>query len=175
METQEETQEEKQTPDAEAPAAKKSSKTILLIAIVMVVLVGAAAGVFFFKKRKPAAKAEEKPAAAASEVPKAIMHLETFTVNMNDPEQKAFLRLGVDLGLGKDPKNEKEKEKEAGPPPTALIRDTIVFVLINTKPDDVTTAEGKKALKEQILHALQERLPELQVQNVYFNEFIMQR
>jgi len=55
------------------------------------------------------------------------------------------------------------------------VRDTILGVLMATKPDEVTSADGKKQLKQHLLEALQERAPELQVNEVYFNEFLLQR
>ena len=94
-------------------------------------------------------------------------------MNMNDPEQKTYLRIGIDLGLGTAPKGEGKEGK--GPSPTALVRDTILTVLMATKPDEVTTAEGKNQLKQHLVDALQQRAPELDVREVYFTEFLMQR
>jgi flagellar FliL protein len=72
--------------------------------------------------------------------------------------------------MGSAPKGEGK-----GPAPNALVRDTILSILTATKPDDVMTAEGKKQLKQRLLDALQERAPELEVREVYFTEFLMQR
>ena len=70
----------------------------------------------------------------------------------NDPDQRAYLRVGIDLGLDRDP-----KESGGTTLPTAVVRDTILNVLMATKLQDVTTVEGKRKLKEQILVALQQR------------------
>jgi len=122
-----------------------------------------------FLKRAKAATPHAEDSPVPVEV-KFVLHLETFTVNMNDPEQKTYLRIGIDLGLGVAPKGE---GKAAAP--TALVRDTILNVLMAAKPDEVTNSDGKKQLKQRLLDALQERAPELQVREVYFNEFLMQR
>jgi flagellar basal body-associated protein FliL len=37
------------------------------------------------------------------------------------------------------------------------------------------TAAGKTKLKADLLHALQERIPQLGVEEVYFTEFLIQR
>ena len=163
-----EQQPEQTANQSQEGSSKKSSNRIFLI-IGLAVAVLAGGGGFLFSRRAKAATPHKEEAPAEEEV-KSILHLETFTVNMNDPEQKTFLRIGIDLGLGSAPKAESK-----GPSPTALVRDTILSVLMATKPEDVTSEEGKKQLKERLLQALQGRAPELQVQEVYFNEFLMQR
>jgi flagellar FliL protein len=115
--------------------------------------------------------AQAAPSHSASAPVAAILHLETFTLNVDDPEQRTYLRVGIDLGLDRDPKD----EKNAAPSPTAVLRDAILNVLMATKPQDVTTVEGKRKLKEQILAALKERVPELGVREIYFTEFLVQR
>jgi flagellar basal body-associated protein FliL len=60
-------------------------------------------------------------------------------------------------------------------PPVAEVRDTILGVLAQARVDELLTAEGKAKLKEDLLHALQERLPGLAVEEVYFTEFLIQR
>jgi len=101
---------------------------------------------------------------------RAVLHLETFTVDMSGPEQKAYLRVGIDLGLGHDLKGQ-----EDGATPTALVRDTILTVLMGSKPEDLLSLEGKQKLKEQIRNALNQRAPGLAAQEVYFTEFLLQR
>lgn len=96
------------------------------------------------------------------------LHLDTFVLNLADADQRSFLRVGIDLGLRQEPgKNENI--------PVAKVRDTILGVLALAKLDDLMTAKGKLKLKEDLLHTLQERLPELGVAEVYFTEFLIQR
>lgn len=154
-------------PQDDSP--KKSSRRMLLIVGVAVVVLAGAAG-FLFLRRAKAATVTPKPAEEAPVEIKTILHLETFTVNMDDPEQKTYLRIGIDLGLASVAKGEAK-----GPAPTALVRDTILSILMVAKPGEVTTAEGKTQLKQHLLEALQQRAPELDVREVYFSEFLMQR
>jgi len=164
-------QEAEQTANQSQDGSPKKSSNRIFLIIGLAVAVLAGGGGFLFSRRAKAATAHiEKEEAPKEQEVKSILHLETFTVNMNDPEQKAFLRIGIDLGLGSAPKGESK-----GPSPTALVRDTILSVLMATKPEDVTSEDGKKQLKERLLQALEERAPELQVQEIYFNEFLMQR
>jgi len=99
---------------------------------------------------------------------KGALHLETFVLNLADPGQRSYLRVGIDLGLGR----ELGKGENA---PVGPVRDTIVGVLAQARVDDLLTAKGKAKLKEDLLHALQERVPELEVKEVYFTEFLIQR
>lgn len=99
---------------------------------------------------------------------RAILHLETFTIDMSSVDQKVYLRLGIDLGMAHD-------LKTGDGTPTALVRDTILGVLMAAKPDDLVSSEGKQKLKDHILEALRQRAPDLGVQEVYFTEFLMQR
>jgi flagellar protein FliL len=102
---------------------------------------------------------------------KSVLHLETFVLNLADPDGKAYLRVGIDLGL----KKTRKSNDEGGEPPVALVRDTILGRLSQAQPDELLTAEGKTKLKASLLQALQKRAPELGVKEVYFTEFLIQR
>jgi flagellar basal body-associated protein FliL len=108
--------------------------------------------------------------AAAGGVPqvKGALHLETFVLNLADPGQRSYLRVGIDLGLGRM----LDKGEEA---PVGQVRDTILGVLAESRVDELSTAVGKEKLKEDLLHALQQRVPRLEVEEVYFTEFLIQR
>ncbi len=101
---------------------------------------------------------------------KSVLHLEPFVVNMADPEEKSYLRVGIDLGLGGEAQNDGE-----GAVSTALVRDTLLGVLATCRPQELLTAEGKAKLRGRLLEALQQRAPELNVEEVYFTEFLIQR
>jgi len=113
---------------------------------------------------------------AASEPPevgdpgvKSTLHLETFVLNLSDSGQRSYLRVGIDLGLGR------ELGKRQDVLPIAQARDTILGVLAEARVDELETATGKAKLKDKLLHVLQERLPGLTVEKVYFTEFLIQR
>ena len=105
---------------------------------------------------------------------KAVLHLENFVVNLADPEDNRFLRVGIDLGLG-NPVSTKEGNGGAGGVPTALIRDCILAVLSTWHSDALLAPEGKQKLKDELLRALQNRAPELAVKEIYFTDFLVQR
>jgi flagellar basal body-associated protein FliL len=112
-----------------------------------------------------------EPAAQANSADriKSTLHLETFVLNLADTEQRSYLRVGIDLGLNQEAKRGEEAA------PVAEVRDTILGVLADSKADDLLTAAGKSKLKEKLLHALQQRLPQLGVEEVFFTEFLIQR
>lgn len=97
------------------------------------------------------------------------LHLETFVLNLADENQRSYLRVGVDLGL------QQEVKRAEAAVSIAAIRDTILNVLSEAKVDDLLTTAGKSKLKQDILRALQERIPQLGAQEVYFTEFLIQR
>lgn len=104
--------------------------------------------------------------------PKAIVHLESFVVNLADLNEKAFLRLGLDLGV----ENQlTKKESAAITDLTPSVRDAVLGVLTASKADDLLTVEGKQQLKARLLAGLKERVPELRVREIYFTEFLVQR
>jgi flagellar basal body-associated protein FliL len=109
-----------------------------------------------------------EPVAGAATSVRSTLHLETFVLNLADPGQRSYLRVGIDLGLGREiGKNENA--------PVAEVRDTILSVLSEARVDDLLTAKGKAKLKQDLLQALQQRVPELAVEDVYFTEFLIQR
>jgi flagellar basal body-associated protein FliL len=98
---------------------------------------------------------------------KSVLHLDPFVLNLVDPDERSYLRVGIDLGL--------ENERKNDNPPVALVRDVILGVLTRCSPKDVLTEEGKARLKQELLTALQQRAPQLGVQEIYFTEFLVQR
>lgn len=108
---------------------------------------------------------------SASQV-KTVLHLEPFVVNLADPEDNRFLRVGIDLGL--ENALAAKEGKESGVP-TARIRDCILGVLSTWRSDALLAPEGKQKLKDELVHALRERVPELEVKEVYFTDFLVQR
>ena len=140
-----------------------------VIAILLVLVVGGGVAWFFFRRTAPNVQASAKTESAD----KAVLHLEGFVVNLADPEENHFLRLGVDLGLdrpvGKGGRGEKSEL------PTSRIRDTILSVLTTWRSDSLLAPDGKAKLKEDLVRALQERVPELGVREVYLTDFLVQR
>ena len=142
-------------------ARTRSGSRLLIFVLLSLVAIGAA--VWFWRSSVSSSAAE-----AAK--PRATLHLETFVLNLAGPDERAYLRAGVDLGLRSAP----GKDANTGPA-IPLIRDTILGVLSTARPEDILTPQGKQALKTNILRALRERVPDLEVEDVDFTEFLVQR
>jgi flagellar basal body-associated protein FliL len=130
--------------------------------VIAIALIGA--GLLYWNARK-----SEAAASGSNSPVKSTLHLETFVLNLADPDQRAFLRVGIDLGLGRS------MGRGEDTPPVAQIRDTILGVLAESRVDDLLTEKGKAKLKADLLHALQERVPGQMVEEVYFTELLIQR
>jgi len=170
------------------PAKTKRGKSKLLVIVLAVVALGAGAAVggkflpFGKDKEKGQDQGQNNEAGkarahGAAKAARSVMHLESFVVNLADGPG-VYLRVGIDLGLaaaateaegghggGKD-------AKDGGR--TAVVRDTILGVLMRVTAQEVATAEGKEKLKHELLGALQRRLPELGAVEVYYTDFLLQ-
>jgi flagellar protein FliL len=152
------------------PAEKKAARAsptsgLRVIAFLAAALALIALGAFFWTTYRIEAgesSSQDRPL-------KSTLHLDTFVLNLADPAQRSYLRVGIDLGLGR------EAGRGQDAPPVAQVRDTILGVLDQARVDDLITPDGKTKLKADVLRALQERLPELKVKEVYFTEFLIQR
>jgi flagellar basal body-associated protein FliL len=133
--------------------------------LVLAVLLSAGGGVWFLSRRSADSPAQ------ASEISsvQSTLHLETFVLNVAGGDQRAYLRVGIDIGLNQPAKRAEEAV------PVAQVRDTVLAVLGEAKVDELLTSAGKGKLKQDLIRALQERVPQLGAQAVYFTEFLVQR
>lgn len=154
--------------ESKSPASASASTTLRVGAATKWIVLAAVvtmAAVWFGQRRTAAGHADSRSSGGV----KSVLHLEPFVVNLAGPEEKAYLRVGIDLGL------REELQKDSAGVPTALVRDTLLGVLTTCSPSELLTAEGKAKLRQQLLEALQQRAPDLGVEEVYFTEFLIQR
>jgi flagellar basal body-associated protein FliL len=141
---------------------RSSSRRGVFFSILTFVLLALGAGFWSIHRTVPEVSGGRGPQV------KGTLHLETFVLNLADPGQRSYLRVGIDLGLGR----ELGQRENA---PVGPVRDAIVGVLAQSRVEELLTAKGKAKLKEDLLRALQERVPGLEVEEVYFTEFLIQR
>jgi flagellar FliL protein len=151
--------EEQEIQEIAEEAPKKKGKGLMMIVLIAVMAAGVGGWSVMHKKAKPA---------DAEPTVKALIHLETFTVNLADTDDRGFLRIGIDLGLNKEPNPKQEA-------PIAPVRDAVIGVLSAQSSQEMLTVDGKQKLKAQIVSQLQARVPDLGVQEIYFTEFLVQR
>jgi flagellar FliL protein len=166
--------------DDPKPESKQTDqpRSRLLLVVVAVLLVVAAGGAIWLFSRRAAAQSSQRGNTQTAgrqqeHKVKSVLHLESFTVNLADAEQNSFLRVGIDLGLSEELPESKGSEK--GSPLTPRIRDTLLTVLTTWQSNALLAPDGKAKLKQELGLALQERVPELGVIEVYFTDFLVQR
>ncbi|HVO82454.1 MAG TPA: flagellar basal body-associated FliL family protein [Terriglobales bacterium] len=147
-------------PETKAAPPEKRVGTTRWMVLGGIVLALAGLGVVWLLRASPKRAAPTTRSEVAKV--KSVLHLDTFVMNLADPEEKAYLRVGIDLGLG-----EEQAKEGDGAAPVALVRDTILGVLAQCKPDELLTPEGKTKLKADLRRALRQRAPQLQVEEVY--------
>ena len=175
--------EEKATQEA-APATESSgspagSKSGLLIGLVVVnMLVVAFVGYMIWKGRKVEeakpgvekviegeAQTQADEHAAPEEVGK-VIPLETFVVNLAGSKGRKVLKVNMELELkGNEVVKEIDNRK-------AQIRDFIIIILSSKSYDEVSTKEGKDALRNEIKDNINSFLSKGKILNVYFTELI---
>ncbi|HZU30303.1 MAG TPA: flagellar basal body-associated FliL family protein [Candidatus Angelobacter sp.] len=138
-----------------------ASRSNLLSLLLVFTLLASALGAVGCKQMGAEAQ-ENNPAAPA------MIHLDPFVVNLADGNGQSFLRVGIDLGIEFGPKGKRHES-------VAVMRDSIISVLSTCKSDDLLTPDGKKKIKQELSQALNERLPDMKVREIYFTEFMVQR
>ena len=151
------------------------SKTMLIIIISVVVLFMGTVGAGFFILWNKINQIPQNPAiaedVALEEEENAIgplYTLDTMIVNLADHGGKRYLRVTMALELS-DP--EALTTIEARLP---QVRDAILMILPTKKYDDVSTTEGKIALRTEVMDKINSLMTKGQVNNIYFTEFVVQ-
>jgi len=174
-------EEEKNNEEESSPKKKKGGKIkliiiILLLLIILGVLGGAAYMIFL--KPKPAPEMNAGDAAKAS-VPKKVVKegqgigplypMENFIVNMADAGGTRYLRVTLQLEL-----DDTKKFAEALDMRKPQLRDAILTVLASKRYEEVSSAQGKLILKQELLRRINSLVTEGTILNIYFTEFVAQ-
>ncbi len=149
---------------------------VILIGVMILLMLGLGGGMFMMWNKLSALNAQsfaaagEQPDKAASleQTLGPIFSLETFIVNLADKGGSRYLRVTMDLELG-DPKLEKELNKRL-----PQVRDSLLMILPSKRFDDISTVQGKTALRDEVLETLNGFLAQGKITNIYFKEFVVQ-
>jgi len=163
-----------------------SNKVLLiLMGLVLVLVLGMGGGMFMIWSKLSAMSSKavvpETGAEAISDKAKpeeigAVVSMDTFIVNLADPGGNRYLRVTMDLELTGKPAD-KSGGKTAGDELAKRmpqIRDAILMILSTKRYVDISTPEGKTALREEILNAANGLLASSQISRIYFKEFVIQ-
>lgn len=179
--------EKEQEAEATEELPKKGGKlkTILIAAGGGMLLLLAGAGIsYFLLKAQIAAMVQAAPPAATSDAasdaataggePKtetfigSLFALDPMVVNLEQSKGKRYLKVKMSFELNKEAVQEEIKAR------LPQLRDAILLMLSSKTFDDVSTVEGKLALRDAILTRVNGLLTTGFIQRIYFEEFIVQ-
>lgn len=166
-------------PEKAAAAAKAGGLNPGMIALVIALLLIATTGSAFmavvFLGRAGgtgdgAAKAEQAAKRAEAKAAQfgPTHEIGNFTVNLADPGERLFIKAGVSVELS---------NAEAGAELTSRdpqVKDIVISVLSSRTMADVSSYEGKEAVKKDILGRINRLLTKGKVRSVFFTEFVFQ-
>ncbi len=157
-------------------APRKSRKGLLIIIISVVVLAGGGAAAYFgFLHKGKDDKAETaKKEEAAPKLPAQFVAMDPpFVVNFEPGSSSRFLQIAVQL-MTRSPEMVEFLKRN-----TPIIRNDLLLLFGNKRPEDVATQEEKEALRAAALDAVRKIItqeggkPE-ELEAVYFTSFVMQ-
>jgi flagellar FliL protein len=149
---------------------------VILIGVMMLLMLGLGGGLFMMWNQlstlnaQSTANASEQPGQGESlEQPLGpIFSLETFIVNLADKGGNRYLRVTMDLELGN---SDLEDELNKRLP---QVRDSLLMILPSKRFEDISTVQGKMALRDEVLETLNGFLAQGKITNIYFKEFVVQ-
>lgn len=149
---------------------------VLLIGVMMVLLLGLGGGLFMMWNKLSALNAQTMANAAVQggsngslEHPVGpIFSLQTFIVNLADKGGNRYLRVTMDLELG-NPEMESEVNQRL-----PQVRDSILMILPTKRFEDISTMQGKTALRDEMMETINAYLLKGKITNIYFKEFVVQ-
>ncbi len=151
-----------------------SKKLLIIIIIIILLFLGVIGAGFFIIWNKISQIPQTPPGAGAIpiEEEEAVMGplytLSTMIVNLADHGGKRYLRVTMALELSD---SEAEATIENRLP---QIRDAILMILPTKNYDDISTTEGKIALRTEVMEKINSLMPQGKVNNIYFTEFVVQ-
>jgi flagellar FliL protein len=158
--------------DAKSEAPKSNKKLLIIIAAAVVVL-GGGAGAFFALGGKDKAKEGEVEAKHEPKLPSQFVKLEPFVINFGQGSSVRFLQVTVEM-MTRDPHMLEFLERN-----TPIIRNDLLLLFGNKQPDEVSTTEGKEALRTAALEAVRKIIAaegekSEHLEGVFFTSFVMQ-
>jgi len=151
------------------------SKTVLVIIISVAVLFMGMVGAGFFilwnkisQVPQDSGKVAEMPVEEEENAIGPLYSLDTMIVNLADHGGKRYLRVTMALELS-DPESVATIESRL-----PQVRDAVLMILPTKTYDDVSTTDGKIALRNQVMEKINTLMTKGRVTNIYFTEFVVQ-
>lgn len=151
------------------------SKTVLIVFVSVAVLFMGMVGAGFFilwnkieQMPQDPAKVEDLPVQEEENTIGPLYNLDTMIVNLADHGGKRYLRVTMALELS-DPEAVATIESRL-----PQVRDAVLMILPTKKYDDVSTTDGKIALRSEVMEKINGLMTKGRVNNIYFTEFVVQ-
>jgi flagellar FliL protein len=151
------------------------SKTVLIIIISVAVLFMGMVGAGFFilwnkisQVPPDPSTIEQMPVEEEENTIGPLYSLDTMIVNLSDHGGKRYLRVTMALELS-EPDAVTTIESRL-----PQVRDAILTILPTKTYDEISTTEGKIALRTQVMEKINSLITKGRVENIYFTEFVVQ-
>jgi flagellar protein FliL len=165
--------------DDPKPASLFRSPLILALLVLTLLNIGASGWMLYSQHLSAGHREAIATATAAEDVPPpsepapppeqpTLVALDPFIVNLADPSGKRYLKASFELEINTPEGVEELKKKNP------QIRDSILLVLSSRSFDDIRSAAGKGALREEIVSELNKTLTASKARHIYFKEFVVQ-
>lgn len=149
----------------------------ILLGIIVVVQVGLAIGLtqFLIVPKLGVQDAGMDGAAAqeaeVQEMPEmgVLVNLEDIVVTLaSDPAKPRYLKININVEVP----NQVVAEVVSSRLPQ--LRDLVIMTLSDKTPEQISTPEGKKGLRDEIFRRMDEKMPEGTLMNIYFSDLVVQ-
>jgi flagellar FliL protein len=127
---------------AESAPKPKNPKMMVIIIAVLVLIIAGGAGWYFTRGNQHEAQQEAK---ADKPMEPKFVALEPFTVNLQHEEGDQFLQIGITLKVSAPELEEKIKVH------LPEIRSRLLLLLSSKRASELTPAEGKKKLTQEVI------------------------
>lgn len=142
-----------------------NGKAPIAIIIIAILVVGIGIGAFAFLGKS---KGKGKKDAEITQ-----WKFDEFIVNMADVDTSRYLKTTIVLGIVSTGDKSVKSEK-GGNPMEAEARDIMISVMSKKRYQELLASKGKDLLKQNIKDALNAKLKDIKVVEVYFTGFAMQ-
>ena len=162
-----------------------SKKVIIIVMAVFLLIMGMMGGGFFLLWSKMSAtvaqvqmqnsgEEDEEEVAQEDETIGPLYRLDTLIVNLADHGGKRYLRVTMELEFKPNENVESADVVEEIEMRLAQLRDTILMILPSKQYAEISTTQGKIALRDEMTAKLNEFLKKGQIAKIYFTEFVVQ-
>ena len=149
---------------------------LILIGVLFLLVLGMGGGMFMvwnklavISAQAGGSESDKNAEKAKAEQATKVVSLDTFIVNLADPGGNRYLRVTMDLEVvgGKPAEDEMAKR-------VPQLRDAILMILPSKRYADINTTEGKTAMRDELMGAINSLLAAAKVNRIYFKEFVIQ-